>query len=100
MRDALVARGEIKSFDQLPKRALIGTSSLRRQAQLLAARPDLVIEPIRGNVDTRLRKLRDGEFDAIVLAMAGLNRTKLFDRANMQPIPPEEMLPAPGQGAP
>src|SRR2546425_340200 len=74
VRDALVARGTTRSFAELRRHATIGTSSLRRQAQLKSARPDLVIEPVRGNVDTRLRKLEDGAFDAIVLAAAGLHR--------------------------
>jgi hydroxymethylbilane synthase len=98
VRDALVARGEIKSFDELPQRALIGTSSLRRQAQLLAARPDLVIEPIRGNVDTRLRKLDEGAYDAIVLAAAGLHRLGHANRIT-ECLGEELMVPAVGQGA-
>ncbi|HYV04565.1 MAG TPA: hydroxymethylbilane synthase, partial [Blastocatellia bacterium] len=68
VRDALVAREGIASLDALPRAANLGTSSLRRQAQLLARRPDLLIRPVRGNVDTRLRKLDSGEFDAVVLA--------------------------------
>ena len=98
VRDALVARGAIKSFDQLAQRALIGTSSLRRQAQLRAVRPDLVIEPIRGNVDTRLRKLDEGQYDAIVLAAAGLHRLGHRDRIT-EHLSEDLMLPAVGQGA-
>lgn len=98
VRDALVARGAIKSLDQLPERALIGTSSLRRQAQLRAVRPDLVIEPIRGNVDTRLRKLDEGQYDAIVLAAAGLHRLGHADRIT-EHFSEDLMLPAVGQGA-
>jgi hydroxymethylbilane synthase len=98
VRDALVARAGIKSFVELPGRALIGTSSLRRQAQLLAARPDLVIEPIRGNVDTRLRKLDEGSYDAIVLAAAGLHRLGHADRITER-LSEELMVPAVGQGA-
>jgi hydroxymethylbilane synthase len=98
VRDALVARGAIKSFNELPQRALIGTSSLRRQAQLLAARPDLVIEPVRGNVDTRLRKLDEGQYDAIVLAAAGLHRLGHANRIT-EHLNEELMLPAVGQGA-
>ena len=98
VRDALVAREPVKSFGELPERATIGTSSLRRQAQLLRARPDLVIEPVRGNVDTRLRKLEEGFFDAIVLAAAGLHRlghaNRITERFNEG-----FMLPAVGQGA-
>jgi hydroxymethylbilane synthase len=87
-----------KSIVGLPQRARVGTSSLRRQAQLKALRPDLEIEPLRGNVDTRLRKLASGDYHAIILAAAGLNRLgkKEFIR---QVIPVEEMCPAAGQGA-
>src|SRR6185312_13163282 len=67
--------------------------------QILQHRPDLIIEPIRGNIDTRLRKLNEGQHDAVVLALAGLKRTKLFDPSFMQPIDLEDMLPAAGQGA-
>lgn len=79
--------------------ARVGTGSLRRRCQLLAQRPDLNVELIRGNIDTRLRKWRDGHYDAIVLAAAGLNRTGLFDHASMTVIEPIDMLPSPGQGA-
>ena len=86
------------SFEALPRGAHVGTSSLRRQAQLLALRPDLVISSLRGNVDTRLRKLEEGAFDAIVLATAGLQRLGL--RAPyMLPFAPERVMPAVGQGA-
>ena len=98
VRDALIARGTIKSFSELPEHALIGTSSLRRQAQLKAVRPDLAIEPIRGNVDTRLRKLDEGAFDAIVLAAAGLHRLGYADRIT-EHLSEDFMLPAVGQGA-
>jgi hydroxymethylbilane synthase len=87
-----------ESIDALPKEADVGTSSLRRQAQLKAVRPDLQIHPLRGNVDTRLRKLESGEYDAIILAAAGLNRlgkTQLI----RQVISAEVMTPAAGQGA-
>jgi hydroxymethylbilane synthase len=77
----------------------VGTSSLRRRCQLLATRPDLKVEMLRGNIDTRLRKLRDGAFDAIILAAAGLRRTGLFNEAEMTMLDPDQMLPAPGQGA-
>jgi hydroxymethylbilane synthase len=83
----------------LPAGARVGTGSLRRQAQVLALRPDVRVLPIRGNVDTRLRKLREGEYDAVVLAMAGLRRSSLFDAATMTAIEPEEMLGSAGQGA-
>jgi len=94
------ARGtrRASSLELLPQRARIGTSSPRRAAQLRLARPDLRCEPIRGNLDTRLRKLAEGQFDAIVLALAGLARLGLADRAT-EVLPFEVMLPAPGQGA-
>lgn len=82
----------------LPPGAVVGTSSTRRQAQLLAVRPDLTIRPIRGNVETRLRKVQTGEYEATILAMAGLNRLGLAD-AVAERLPLELMLPAPGQGA-
>ena len=75
----------------------MGTSSLRRSVQLLARRPDVVAAPIRGNVDTRLRKLRQGEYDALVLAAAGLKRLGLLD-GTATTLDPDEMLPAVGQG--
>src|ERR1700680_1655536 len=86
------------NIDGLPHRARVGTSSLRRQAQLKAVRPDLDIHPLRGNVDTRLRKLEAGEYDAIILAAAGLNRlgkTVLF----RQVLSAQIMCPVTGQGA-
>lgn len=86
------------SIDQLPQKARIGTSSLRRQAQLKAIRPDLDIQPLRGNVDTRLRKLEENEYDAIILAAAGLNRLGKLSYAKTV-ISPEIMCPAAGQGA-
>ena len=87
-----------KSIEELPRCARVGTSSLRRQAQLKAVRPDLDIHPLRGNVDTRLRKLEAGEFDAIILAAAGLNRLGKTQLVK-QVIPAETMCPAAGQGA-
>lgn len=98
VRDALVARDSIKSFSELPRQAKVGTSSLRRQAQLLRARPDLLLEPIRGNVDTRLRKLDEGQYDAIVLAAAGLHRLGYADRIT-EHLSEDLVLPAVGQGA-
>ncbi|MCL6679437.1 hydroxymethylbilane synthase [Sphingomonas sp. RG327] len=86
-----------ESIDQLKKGAVVGTSSPRRAAQLLAARPDLKIIPMRGNVDTRLKKLEAGEVDATILSAAGLHRLKL-DHVGTS-IPFDIMLPAPGQGA-
>src|SRR5205807_9196163 len=96
-RDVFVSK-KYSRIDELPQRARVGTSSLRRQAQLKALRSDLEIEPLRGNVDTRLRKLVSGDYDAIILAAAGLNRLgkKEFVR---QVIPVETMCPAAGQGA-
>jgi hydroxymethylbilane synthase len=95
-RDVLVA-GRPAGIASLPPGARVGTSSPRRSVQLLARRPDVVATPIRGNVDTRLRKLRAGEYDAIVLAAAGLRRLGLLD-ASATLLEPEEMLPAVGQG--
>jgi hydroxymethylbilane synthase len=86
------------SIGELPHGATVGTSSLRRQAQLKALRPDLQIHPLRGNVDTRLRKLAQGEYDAIILAAAGLNRLGKTELVK-QVIPAEIMCPAAGQGA-
>lgn len=96
-RDALVS-SRFSSIDALPSGALIGTSSLRRIAQLRFARPDLTFLPLRGNVGTRLRKLDDGQVDAIILAAAGLVRLGHADRIR-QLIPPDCSLPAVGQGA-
>jgi hydroxymethylbilane synthase len=86
------------SVEDLPQHARVGTSSLRRQAQLMAIRPDLEIHPLRGNVDTRLRKLEAGEYDAIILAAAGLNRLGKTALVK-QVIPAQIMCPAAGQGA-
>ena len=87
-----------ESIEDLPRAARVGTSSLRRQAQLKAARPDLDIHPLRGNVDTRLRKLEAGEYEAVILAAAGLNRLGKTQLVK-QVIPAEVMCPAAGQGA-
>jgi hydroxymethylbilane synthase len=95
--DVLLAT-KYNSLESLPKGAKVGTGSLRRKSQLLHARPDLVIEDIRGNVETRVRKLDDGEYDAIVLAAAGLKRLGLANRIT-QVLPQTLMLPAVGQGA-
>jgi hydroxymethylbilane synthase len=96
-RDALCSKS-YPSMEALPKGARIGTSSLRREAQLKAVRPDLVVHPLRGNVDTRLRKLEAGEYDAIILAAAGLRRLGRTELVR-QIIPVEVMCPAAGQGA-
>jgi hydroxymethylbilane synthase len=96
-RDVFCSR-KYGSIEDLPRAARVGTSSLRRQAQLKAVRPDLDIHPLRGNVDTRLRKLEAGEYDAIILAAAGLNRLGKTELVR-QVIPAEMMCPAAGQGA-
>ena len=96
-RDAFVSNN-FDSIDALPQGAIVGTSSLRRQCQIKASRPDLDIRDLRGNVNTRLRKLDDGEYDAIILAAAGMIRLKMPERIR-QFIEPEVMLPANGQGA-
>jgi hydroxymethylbilane synthase len=97
IRDALVSRAGVQLTD-LPAGATIGTGSARRATQILALRPDLEIRDIRGNVDTRIRKVDDGEYDATVLAVAGLNRLGLTDRAT-QIFDSTDILPAVGQGA-
>ncbi len=86
------------ALDEVPEGARVGTASLRRRAQLLATRPDLRVEELHGNVDTRLRKLEEGELDAIVLAAAGLRRLGREDEIGFA-IPVERMVPAAGQGA-
>ena len=94
--DALVAN-DVNSLTELPHGALVGSSSLRRQSQLLALRPDLRVEPVRGNVNTRLQKLDDGQFDALMLACAGLERLGMAARISEQ-FNPNDMLPASAQG--
>ncbi|MBP1156610.1 hydroxymethylbilane synthase [Paenibacillus sp. PvR052] len=96
-RDALITLGG-RGIDELPMGAKVGTSSLRRSSQLQHHRPDLQIEPVRGNIDSRLRKLETEGFDAIVLAAAGLRRVGWEDRISAY-LPPELCLPAVGQGA-
>ncbi len=93
-RDVLVGAG---GLDALPRGARVGTSALRRRAQLLAIRPDLDVVELRGNVDTRLRKLAAGEVDALVLAAAGLARLGRFDVVSA-PLEGDVFVPAPGQG--
>jgi hydroxymethylbilane synthase len=95
-RDAFVSR-RFRSVKELPQGASVGTSSLRRSAQLLHLRPDLQIAPLRGNVDTRLKKLDSGDLHGIVLAAAGLNRLGLSERITAL-LPPDSVLPAIGQG--
>ena len=96
-RDAFVSN-RFGGLDELPQGACVGTSSLRRECQLAAGRPDLRIEPLRGNVNTRLGKLDAGAYDAIILAAAGLMRLGFDDRIRAR-LEPEESLPAIGQGA-
>jgi hydroxymethylbilane synthase len=100
-RDVLISRGnQYRSIAELPPHAVVGTSSLRRAAQLRLTRPDLTIVPLRGNVDTRVRKVQSGEYAAAVLAMAGLLRAGLLSEVGGgTPLPFELMVPAPGQGA-
>ncbi len=101
--DCLISAGRF-TIESLPSGALVGTSSLRRQAQLLYLRPDLNVIPLRGNLDTRLKKLLRGEFQAIVLASAGVERLsahskKIFSKLHNARIPQAQMLPAVGQGS-
>ncbi len=96
-QDVILSRNNLKLMD-LPKQAKVGTSSLRRSSQIRKIRPDLEILPLRGNIDTRLRKLDEGEFDAIVLAAAGVRRLGFADRIS-EYLPPEKVLPSVGQGA-
>lgn len=98
-RDALLSE-KYPNIDALPKGAVVGTSSLRRRMQIEKLRPDLVIKDLRGNVDTRIRKLKEDQFDAVILAAAGINRLSLLDAVKyVYPISLEEMVPSMGQGA-
>jgi uroporphyrinogen III methyltransferase/synthase len=97
-RDVLICQSA-RSLIDLPASARIGTGSLRRKAQLLNLRRDLQVQGLRGNVDTRIGKCMGGEFDAVILAMAGVRRAGLMDDATMTPIPTNQLLPAAGQGA-
>lgn len=97
IRDALISI-KYRSLEELPEGAVVGTSSLRREAQLRHRRPDLIIQPVRGNIDTRLRKLETENFDAIILASAGLKRMGWTDRIT-QYLEAEQFIPAVGQGA-
>lgn len=96
-RDAFVSN-QFATLAELPRGAIVGTSSLRRESQLRARFPHLKVEPLRGNVETRLRKLDDGQYAAIILAAAGLKRLGLAHRIRMA-LPPEDSIPAVGQGA-
>lgn len=97
-RDAFISNGHVKFMD-LPVGAVVGTSSLRRSSQLLLLRPDLEIKWIRGNIETRMRKLRDGEYDAILLAAAGMKRVGWGDDVVTEFMSVEDCVPAVGQGA-
>lgn len=98
-RDALLSE-KYADINALPKGATVGTSSLRRRMQIQKIRPDLIIKDLRGNVDTRIKKLKSGHFDAIILAAAGINRLGLLDAVEyVYPISFEEMIPSMGQGA-
>lgn len=99
VRDAMLSE-KYADFESLPKGAVVGTSSLRRKMQLLSLRPDLTIKWLRGNVDTRIRKLKEGQFDAIILAAAGITRLELTqETTHFYPLSLYEMIPAMGQGA-
>ncbi|WP_163101761.1 hydroxymethylbilane synthase [Peribacillus alkalitolerans] len=97
-RDALISK-DGKTLDELPAGSIIGTSSLRRSSQILARRPDLEIKWIRGNIDTRLQKLKDEDYDAIILAAAGLSRMGWKSEVVSEFLDPDFCLPAVGQGA-
>ncbi len=99
VRDAMLSQ-KYPSLDELPQGAVVGTTSLRRRMQILQFRPDLEIKNLRGNVDTRIKKLKDGEYDAIILATAGVKRLGLTDSVNyFSPISVSVMIPAMGQAA-
>jgi hydroxymethylbilane synthase len=99
VRDAILSQ-KYPTLDDLPKGAVVGTTSLRRKMQILAYRDDLTIKELRGNVDTRIQKMKDGEYDAIILAMAGLNRLDIKDSVNyVHPVNTDIMVPSMGQGA-
>ncbi|HOQ05142.1 MAG TPA: hydroxymethylbilane synthase [Anaerohalosphaeraceae bacterium] len=95
--DVLLARRPIRNLQELPPSACVGTSSIRRQAQLLRRRPDVRVEPLRGNVETRLRKLQEGRYDAVILARAGLERLGIHGWNGLI-LDPLDFLPAPAQG--
>jgi hydroxymethylbilane synthase len=97
-RDVFISK-KADHLCRLPSSASVATGSLRRRCQILAKCPDLIVEPIRGNIDTRLRKVVAGESDALILALAGLKRSGLFDPGWMFPMDLSDMLPAAGQGA-
>lgn len=97
-QDCLLAKGQVNAIDELPRSAKVGTSSLRRAAQLRHLRPDLELVPLRGNVRTRIEKLQTAELDAIILARAGLERLGLTSAISFT-FDPDEFVPAPAQGA-
>lgn len=97
-RDAYIAKNHVKLSD-LPNEAIVGTSSLRRAAQILASRPDVSIKSVRGNIETRLRKLQEEDYDAIILAVAGMQRAGWDQTIITEYLDPEVCLPAVGQGA-
>ncbi len=97
-RDALITRTKARTIQELPPGAIVGTGSIRRQSQLLGLRPDLRVLDTRGNVETRLQKMENGGYDAVILACAGLNRLGLQEKITAR-LAYQEMLPAPGQGA-
>ena len=96
--DVIIANHNINSIDDLPKGAIVGTSSLRRIAQIKHLRTDLDCQPLRGNVETRIQKLRSEQYDAIVIAQAGLNRLNMQNEISLI-LNPNDFIPAPGQGA-
>ncbi|MFM9413207.1 hydroxymethylbilane synthase [Peptococcus simiae] len=96
-RDALLAKNNVKRVEDLPAKAIVGTSSLRRKAQLLSKRPDLDVRDLRGNVQTRVRKFEEGPFDAAILAGAGLHRMAMEDYISDY-LPLDHFIPAVGQG--
>jgi hydroxymethylbilane synthase len=99
VRDAILSQ-KYENIDALPKNAVVGTTSLRRRMQLLHVRPDLVIKNLRGNINTRIDKLKNGEFDAVILAVAGVKRLGLTDEVKyFSPIDADVMIPAMGQAA-
>ncbi|MBU2560100.1 hydroxymethylbilane synthase [archaeon] len=97
VNDVLIAR-EARSMDELPEGAVLGTSSLRRRAQALSTRPDLEVKDLRGNVETRIRKLNEGQYDAIIMAKAGLKRLGLLEHVT-EDLPLDVFVPSVGQGA-
>lgn len=102
VEDVLLIRGEFENLNDLPIGATVGTSSLRRRFQLSYKRPDILLKPLRGNIETRVRKLEAGEYDAIIMAGAALNRYNILEEhkgIHKYILPVNEFLPAPGQGA-